>query len=118
MTGNMNMKYFCTETERKASRSTCYYEFQKGKYKDKCWNSDSLNLHSSMFNKLGLHSLFLQAVPNFDCWGLSKVSKSQWEKIKQMACETGGEVEKAIAELTLWAEECFQEETMFTICGM
>ena len=25
------MKYFVTETERKKSKSTCYFEFQKGR---------------------------------------------------------------------------------------
>ena len=118
MIGNMNMKYFCTEEQRKASGSTGYFEFQKGRYKNKCWLSDSLNLRDETFDKLGLELLFIQAVPKFDYMGFTKVKKPQWKKIKQMAHAAGGEVEDAIAELTPWAEECFMEETMFTVCGM
>jgi hypothetical protein len=112
------MAYFYTEVQRKASGSTCYLEFQRGQYKDKCWLSDSLNLHDDIFNNLSLHLLFVQALPNFDHWGLTKVSKPQWKKLKQMAHITGGEVEKVIVELTPWADECFRSESCFTICGI
>lgn len=41
------MKYFLNEVQRKASNSTCYHEFFRGKWdKDACvhWNNDSLNI--------------------------------------------------------------------------
>ena len=118
MNKHEDMKYFCTETQRKASGSTCYLEFQKGQHKDKFWLNDSLNLRDDIFNKLSLHLLFVQAVPNFDHWGLTKVSKPQWDKLKQIAHVAGGELEKVIAELMPWADECFQNESCFTICGI
>ena len=46
------MNYFCTESERKASHSTCYLEFQKGKYKGKHWLEDSIFLHDDIFKEL------------------------------------------------------------------
>ena len=112
------MPYFCTETQRHASGSTCYFEFQKGSYNNRCWLSDSLNLHDSIFESLGLHLLFIQAIPNFDYYGLTKVSKPQWEQLKQMAHNAGGEIEAAVMELNRWVITCFQEHSAFTIYGM
>lgn len=43
------MKYFITEEKRKG---TCYFEFQKGKFKGKFWLQDSLYLHGDKFDEL------------------------------------------------------------------
>ena len=48
------MKYFINENQRKESHSTCYFEFQRGKYKNKCWKEDSLNLSQGIFIQLNL----------------------------------------------------------------
>ena len=42
------MKYFVDETERKASGSTCYLEWQKGYHHDECWLSDSTFISRSL----------------------------------------------------------------------
>ncbi len=36
------MKYFLDEAQRKATGGTCYFEFQKGHFRNTLWLSDSL----------------------------------------------------------------------------
>ena len=113
------MKYFLTESERKRKHSTLYFEFQKGKYRGICWREDSLCLHADIFDRLNLFDLFAKAIPGFDYYySKNYVTQEAWAHIKNLAVESGGEVEKLITELCTWVEECFQEEKVFTICGI
>ena len=48
------MKYFINEEKRKASGGTCYFEFQKGKFKNKFWMKDSICLYADLFDELDL----------------------------------------------------------------
>lgn len=113
------MKYFLTEPERKRKRSTLYFEFQKGKYRGTCWREDSLCLHADTFDRLGLFELFAKAIPNFDYYYSGNyVTREVWERIQNLANESGDETKELIAELSAWVEECFQEEKVFTICGI
>ncbi|CDM69838.1 hypothetical protein CM240_2721 [Clostridium bornimense] len=57
------MKYCCTELDRK---STCYHEFQKGKFNDSFWEKDSLLIHDDTFYVLNLADLFYSVVPSYD----------------------------------------------------
>ena len=112
------MKYFCTEQERKASHSSCYLEFQRGEYSGKHWLAESISLHDDIFHDLHLYSLFKRAIPEFDHYGVTQVSQTQWEMLSQLAFEQGGEVSSLIQELAVWVLDCFQIETVFTICGV
>ncbi|MDO4556672.1 MAG: hypothetical protein Q4B70_16275 [Lachnospiraceae bacterium] len=112
------MKYFCTEPQRKASKSTCYLEFQRGSYDGRAWKSDSLNLHDDVFEATGLSAIFAQAIPQFDHWGITEVTPTQWQKLQQLLLDSGGVEREIIAELTPWVTACFQIEPVFTICGI
>lgn len=112
------MKYFCTEMERKASKSTCYFEFQKGRYANKYWLEDSICLHDDVLEKLGLYQILISAIPHFDHWGITEVSQEQWRQVKNNAEAVGGEVLVAVMELDEWVVKCFEEEAVFTICGI
>ena len=111
------MKYFCTETERKASKSTCYFEFQKGRHKGKHWLEDSLCIHDDFLND-DIYQIFVTVIPQFDPFGITEVSSGQWKQVKSKAEAVGGEVLVAVMELDEWVVKCFEKEAVFTICGI
>lgn len=111
------MCYFVTEAERKASASSCYFEFQKGKYHGKCWKSDSLCLRDTTFDALNLSEIF-GAATRFAYFGITEVTQAQWRAILETAHAVGGECEAAVSELSAWAEENFRTHDVFTICGI
>lgn len=112
------MKYFVTENRRRESHSTCYFEFQRGKYDGKCWKEDSLSIQDGLFNKTGLGKVLDEVLTDFDYYGTTEVSLEQWEKIKAILSESGGELKELLAELGPWAEENFKEYDFFTVWGM
>ena len=95
------------------------FEFQKGRYKGKCWLADSLCLHADIFDNAGLHSLLRQAIPDFDYYYSSNiVTKENWVLLKELAHQHGGEKEAIISELSPWVDQCYETEEVFTICGI
>ena len=75
------MKYFVDETERKASGSTCYLEWQKGYHHDECWLSDSINIDGYLWDKAALTQFMHQVIKSFDYYDSNVISKKQWEEI-------------------------------------
>lgn len=114
------MKYFWTESERKQKHTTCCLEFRKGAYReeDPHWQEDSLCLYADLFDELELYPLFQKAVPQFDYYGSTEVSRKQWQALYQLVKECGGRKEQAIAELAPWVSDCLRTEEVFTIFGI
>lgn len=75
------MKYFLDEAQRRATGGTCYFEFQKGKFKNKFWLRDSLCLHADLFDSLMLYDLFSDSIEEFCYYAPNEVSKEQWKKL-------------------------------------
>ena len=112
------MKYFVNEEARKASGSSFYFEFQKGKQQDKYWLEDSICLYADLFDKLRLYSLFSFALGTFDYYGPANVvNEQQWNLIVEKFKENEY-WERVIRELGPWVEECFTQHRYFTICGI
>lgn len=111
------MKYFIDEKQRKESGSTCYFEFQRGKYDEKCWKEDSLNISDEDFHKL-LADIFLEVIPDFDYFGITEVNFEQWERIKGILSEKGGEHKEILTESEPWVCENFKDFDVFTVWGM
>lgn len=111
------MRYFMSEAERRSSRSTLYFELQKGNYHNKCWLDDSVCIHADIWNSLSLTELFTKALPNFSYYGLTEVSPDDFEKLKELS-KGSEQWENVISQLSPWAEECFENNTVFTICGI
>ena len=65
------------EEKRKASHSTCYFEFQKGYYHGKCWLPDSINISDSLWNEYHLSDLIACVIKNVDYYGTTIVTKNQ-----------------------------------------
>ena len=112
------MDYFINDEERAASGSTCYFEFQKGKHKNKFWLKDSIYIHAALFDKLLLFHLFADSHGNFDYYGPKNiVDKEQWHKIIEKS-KDNEYWQLAVDELTPWVEECFENHKYFTILGI
>ena len=111
------MKYFLDEVQRKETGSSCYFEFQTGKFRNKFWLKDSLCLHADTFDSLMLYELFSNSIEGFYYYGSTEVSKVQWKKlvVKSKEYEQWMAV---IEELTPWVEKCFTKHKCFTICGI
>lgn len=115
------MKYFMNEAERRASESTCYHEFYKGKWdKDAMvfWSEDSLNIHEDLMAASGLDKLILSIVEDYDPYGETEIDFNQWKKICIKAEEIGGSLLEAIKEVEPWAEDNFSQNEVFTILGI
>ena len=111
------MQYFCTETERKASKSTCYFEFQKGHHRGKHWLEDSISIHDDLLSD-EIYQVFVDTIPQFDPFGFTEVTKEQWQQVKSRAEAVGGEALVAVMEIEDWIVKCFEKEAVFTICGI
>ena len=111
------MKYFISEEKRKESGGTCYFEFQKGKFKNKFWMKDSICLYADLFDELDLYQLFSDSLGVFDYYGINEVSQDQWRKIIEKSTENE-QWKMIIEELKPWVEECFVKHKHFTVCGI
>lgn len=115
------MKYFLSETERKASKSTCYHEFFKGKWDENTvlfWSKDSVNLHDDLMIALGLDQLILSIVESYNPFGATEINAKQWESIYTEAEKVGGSLFEAIREIAWWVEDNFTQNSVFTILGI
>ena len=111
------MKYFLDEDQRRATGGTCYFEFQKGKFKNTFWLKDSLYLHADLFDSFLLYDLFSDSIEEFCYYAPNEVSKEQLKKLIVKSKEKE-QWKNAIEELYPWVEECFTEHSCFTICGI
>lgn len=111
------MKYFLNAAQRKASGSTCYFEFQKGDFKNKYWLNDSLYLDVDSFDSLMLYALFCASIENFCYYAPTKVSPAHWERIVEKSNEKE-QWKEIIEELHPWVKKCFTEHSCFTILGI
>lgn len=112
------MRFFVDEIKRKASHSSCYFEFQKGRYHNKCWLPDSISIRDIMWDQYGLTELFSSVVKNFDYYGLTTITKGQWDRIVKKSQDSGTILVDIIAEAIPWVNECFESYRIFTIVGM
>lgn len=112
----MFMKYFCTLSNR---RGTCYHEFYKGKWDNKTfWKSDSILLHDDTFIKLEIYKAFIAVIADYDPYGATQVNQSQWEDILDYASQLDTEAKIALDEATIWVNQVFENEEVFTILGI
>ena len=56
--------------------------------------------------------------PHFDYCGLTEVTPTQYEVLKALAMNRGGETADLFRELDHWVQDFFFTENVFTICGI
>ena len=112
------MQYFVKERERKASQSTCYLEFQKGRYNGQCWRYSSISIRDEIWDEHQMSQLVRTVVPDFDYCGLTVITKAQWEAIVENSRDEACPGRPVIEEAIPWVNRCFEKQEVFTICGL
>lgn len=106
------LNYCCTNRQR---RGSCYFEFQRGRFQGIYWKETSIYVDADDFDRLLLYRIF---PPEFQYYGETFITASQWHQICLAAREIGGEVQAITAEIDPWARDCFRAEPVFTILGV
>lgn len=110
------MEFFCYVNDRKG---TCYHEFYKGKWDNKTfWKSDSILLDDDILSELEIYKAFLAVIPDYDPYGITEVTQSQWKAILDYASKLDTEALTALTEAIPWVNKVFKDEEVFTILGI
>ena len=112
------MKYFVNENQRKNSHSTCYLEFQVGRYHDECWLDTSICIRDELWDEYHVSELIHEVIPEFDFYGITIITKKQWDSIVAKSQTDACHCREIIAEAIPWAEKCFETSDAFTILGI
>ena len=112
------MRFFITEEDRKRSGSSEYIEFQKGRYDGECWHIDSISMAEQTFYDMKLRRFFSSVLPQFDYYGLTQVTSSEFEKLKNEAPLFSNEAAECMNELSAWIGDSKEDDVVLTICGM
>ena len=83
------MRYFIPASERQGS---CYFEFQPGLWRGRCWLPGSILLADERWEALRLTELFGGVLPEFDYFGVTPVSPGSGSASQRAAgtMQTGG----------------------------
>ena len=111
------MKYILTAKQRKATHSSCYFEFQTGRHRGKHWLDDSLCLSDTVMEETELYRLLNESLDCFAYFGLTAVDRPQWQHMTAAAAQEPVWT-ALVSELTPWAEQSLQRHGCFTICGI
>lgn len=112
------MNYFVNEKQRKASQSSCYFEFQKGYYHDVCWLDDSISISDDFWCDYRLSDLFGRVIKDFNYYGITIVTKEHWKEIVALSREVGSPWKEVIEEAIPWVNSCFEANEVFSILGI
>lgn len=104
--------------KRKETHSTCYFELQRGYYHDICWLEDSICIRDTLWDEYHLSDLISCVIKDFDYYGVTVVTKNQWDEITKISEKSGLIWHEVIEEATPWVTECFKKHDAFTILGM
>lgn len=107
------MNYCCTNHQREGS---CYFEFQRGRFTHQYWLDRSLYLSLDVFDQFEIGKLFLKAIPDFDSFGITKITCEGWQTLMTAAENTTAK--PVFDELNPWVQECFLTNNQFTVIGI
>ena len=69
-------------------------------------------------SSINVSDLILEVIPEFDFYGITIVTKVQWDNILTKSQSDGCTCKEIIAEAVPWAAKCFETNDVFTIIGM
>lgn len=107
------MNFSCKNSEREG---TGYFEFMPGQFADKFWGDDSTYLSIEIFDLAQMERLFKNNIPGFDYYGITQMSRDNWEQLMINAAEH--EAKPVLDELAPWVREAFQKHDVITILGI
>lgn len=108
-------KYFILNYQR---QGTFYHEFMIGNYKEEHWNHKSMLLDDNKMQESKLYELFENCIDGYDYYGITKVDKKCWERIKEEVENYSDEIKEIIEELLYWAEYAINNHKCFSILGI
>ena len=109
------MRYFISSGQR---QGTCYHEFFAGKWDGKSfWDEDSILIHDDLLCE-GFARALLQAAPGWSAFGVSEISREQWEKIGTLIGNEDETAREIYQEADEWAQGVFAKADRFTILGI
>lgn len=94
------------------------FELMKGTFSGTHWLEDSLFIPEDLFQQMNLEKLFCLGISSFSYFGITVVTKSEWENVKRIATDTFPLTIEIVKEIDDWAKVCFETEECFTICGI
>lgn len=95
------------------------FELMQGHLQDSHWLDSSIYLTEEVINKTEFVKVCTHCLVNFNYYGPTEVNQAEWKHMKQMADSSVSESTKQlIAEIDIWAIECFENHSCFTICGI
>lgn len=111
------MKHFITPPQR---QGTCYHEFWRGKWDGKSfWAADSILLHDDVMDECpDFPKALLAVIPGYAPFGVTEVTRPQWEAVGRLADAAGGTKKELYDEADAWAREVFRTLDCFTILGI
>jgi len=111
------MDYICMNHER---IGTCYHEFIPGEWDGKTfWDDDSLCMHDEIFDDFPeFLKLWMQAVPDFESCGISRMDLHQWKTLRDAARTQRGVSADFVSEMEPWMENAFRKAAFITILGI
>ena len=111
------MKHFVTAAQR---QGTCYHEFWRGKWDGvSFWAADSILLHDDILDECrGFAEALLAVIPTYASFGVTEVSRPQWEAVGALVGAMGGSAAELYREADVWAKEVFRTHACFTILGI
>ena len=112
------MYYLIDAAERRRRGGTLYFEFQRGPFRGRHWQEDSVYLSADLFDDLRLYDLFIRALPHFDYYYVTEVNAAQFQTLRAMAEEYHSTAWRILEELAPCAERWLESDGVFTICGI
>lgn len=99
---------------------TGYHEFYRGKWDGQSfWRDDSLYIDDyRLFEIKGFVGALRAAVPYYDSYGITEISREQWKKLGTLISCDGGNAQELYQELSERADEVFKKHDCFTILGL
>jgi len=111
-------RFFIQSQDRQGS---CYHEFYQGTWDRKkmvFWHKESICISDYNFNMTGLAKLIAEIIPEYDPYGMTIVTRKDWDMIAERAAATGGELADAVTEANEWTKQNFRRHKVFTILGL
>ena len=98
-----------------------YHEFYRGKWDRKShWSEDSLYLDDDLLCECRVFgNAILSVIPSYDPFGITEVSRGQWDAIGKQLAADGDETGMAMyREADGWVQNVLAEQDCFTILGI
>ena len=109
-------KYFIRPNDKNGSS---YYEFYKGKWDEKTfWKEDSICINDNDFYDSEFDNIIIKFSPEYNPFGETEITKSQWNQIKSEAILCGGKASEIAIEADEWVIDTFSKHEVFTILGL